>query len=74
MPEQMRESTTECSAWTESHQQIKAEHGGRQHDGQRADGLDKNFRATTGKREPVGQRHGNEQQDHRRDQRQANRQ
>ena len=74
MPEQMREGATEGGARTEGDQQIKAEHGGRQHNRQRADRLDKDFCAATSERQPAGQRHGDQQQDHCRDQRQAKRQ
>ena len=54
----MSEGAAECGARTEGDQQIKSEHRGRQHDGQRADGLDKDLRAAAGKRQPAGQRHG----------------
>ena len=74
MPEQMGEGAAEGGARTEGDQQIKSEHGGRQHNRQRADGLDKDFRAATSEREPAGQRHGDQQQDHGRDQREAKRQ
>ena len=74
MAKKIREGAAGCGARAEGYEQIEAEHGGRQHDGQRADGLDKDLRAAAGKRQPAGQRHGDYEQDHSRNQREAKRQ